>query len=259
MEIQDVQERSVAPLCTRCGLCCVMLSARIEDDEAVTMAEENDLEVDDFTQIEPEGFGANPGKRVLSMPCYFLFGKPADHVRCAAYTRFRPGVCHSYVCKVALAYRTGVCELEEALSTLRTAYQTGRRDLFNWDGRTEEGALQVASLIPHLRRQAADIFDSLGQPENVDKETLETLLVAEMVTPVYDFSSEFRHFGFNMLMNVHERGALDLTDVLKEDDVKDWDDEQKSFAADVVGLTLDRVRTHFDRSSTVPEKTEEEL
>jgi len=221
-----------------------MLSAEITEEETEVMCREQHMARDQFVEIE--SVGPHKDGLVLKMPCTFLFGRPTSYVRCTAYTAFRPKVCRVYRCRIAVQYQIGEIECEEGLRLLRRAFTTGDASVFNWGAdRASDTALITASIIPKLRDRAKELHEQTGGKTGLSQEQLETLLIAEAATPTYEFSSDITRLYFQMLMNVFDRGDVDLEDVIPRAIVELYTVEEQLFAHEIVDTVLFYIRSHF--------------
>jgi hypothetical protein len=223
-------------------LCCVLLSAHITEEEADRFCEEQELKRENFCHIEEKG--PNEGELVINMPCRRLLGRPASHVSCQAYGSYRPAVCGSYLCRVAVQYKAGLLTLKEALKEIRKAYRTGRVSYFNWVQTDEEGMLQRASLIPALLERAREIYSGFEDP-NLELEDVENVFVAEAFTPIFNPASPMAHFQLNMLLDIFDRGELEITDLLDAHVLRSVLEEDRKFVEAVALEVVKKIRSLF--------------
>ncbi len=250
-------DRPANPLCTRCGLCCVMLSARVRKEEAEIISEENNLPQEKFCHIEKEGEGPNVGELVLNMPCKFLLGRPSDYTGCRIYSRTRPSVCETYLCRVAMQYKTGVLDLGEAVHKLRETFAEGRPALFNWMGLKGEVALQQSAIIKPLREEAALMvkeFGEEGRLGTLDTEEVGNILIAKHVTPTYLVHSDFAHLELNLLLNFFDRGDHELNDIIPQNVINRWAPEEQKLAMYVYTGLLAKIRSLFSTTTELKAK-----
>ena len=248
-------DRPANPLCTQCGLCCVMLSAAVTEEEADVISEENGLAKEKFCHVEQKGEGPNAGRLVLNMPCRFLLGRPTSHTACRIYgdDKTRPSVCETYLCRVAMQYKTGVLELEPARKILRDAFVSGKASLFNWIGLTGEKELQSSAVIGPLRQEASRMVEEYGDEGKLgvlDEREVGDILIAKNVTPVYAIHSDLAHLELNLLLNFYDRGDHELKDVIPQRVLDQLGERDKEVAMMVYSGILGRLRSLF---MTVPE------
>ena len=240
--------RDVGPLCLRCGLCCTMLSAKVSEEKAETISEENNIPKEKFCHIEEEGTGPNPGELVLHMPCKFLAGRPADYVRCLIYKKTRPDVCGVYLCRIALQYKNGLVELEEAVSIIRKAYFENKPGLFNWIGLLGEKELQQSVVIPPTREYAKDFVEKFGEDGKLgglDAYEVGNIFIAEKVTPTYLIHSDFAHLELNLLLSFFDQGIQELSDVLPQSVIDQLNPEAKELALVIYTAMLTKLRSLY--------------
>lgn len=249
--VVDRKRQDPSPLCCRCGICCVVLSARVEEDEAKEFhrqAVESGLEPKEFGDVfTVEEIGPHQGDTVFRFPCKYLRGKPLDYVSCAGYSLDRPSVCRSYLCKIAIKYSLGLITIKEAQFTLRSSFLSGALDLFNWthpklddpDGIQQEIDEQKLIFYNHLNEQAQRMIDS-GTPRD-----LVGMVVSAQITPVLDFKNAACHVLFNMHMAALDRDYIEPRVYVEADEVDSWPPEKKVFATQIVKHVLTELRDLF--------------
>ena len=166
-----------------------MLSAKVEEEEADRFCTEQGLKKENFCHRAEGEHDPNKGSLVITMPCRRLAGRPTAYVRCRAYGDYRPDVCGAYLCRVAIQYKAGFLELDEAHEELKRAFRTGNVALFNWTRGENEGKLLQASVIPTLLETAREVYRTIDNP-SVSLEDVENIYVAEAFTPVSIPSTE---------------------------------------------------------------------
>lgn len=246
--------RPANPLCTRCGLCCVMLSAQVHEDEAEIISEENSLPKEKFCHIEKQGEGPHADKLVLNMPCKFLLGRPMDYTGCRIYGKTRPAVCKTYLCRTAMQYSTGILDLEEALQRLREAFTRGNPALFNWAGLEGEVALQQSAVIGPLRNEATRMVEEYGDEGKLgvlNEGEVGDILIAKSVTPVYAIRSDLAHLELNLLLNFFDQGGHELKDILPQSVLDEMGKRDKEVAMTVYSGVLRRLRSLFATVSEI--------
>jgi len=247
-------DRPANPLCTRCGLCCVMLSVQVSSENREIIAEENNIPQKKFCHTEPTGTGPNPGEEVLTMPCRFLLGRPMDYVSCRIYGKTRPDVCPTYLCRIAIQYKLGIVELNEGLRLLDKAYRTGQVSIFNWWDREGDKELQQSMLMAPLREEATEMVENYGVDGllgELDEEEVGDILIAKSLTPAYLVHSDFAHLELNLLLAFFDRGDHELKDVIPESLIRSWTSKERQVAMVVYTGLLWKLRSLF--------KTREEI
>lgn len=240
--------RPANPLCVRCGLCCVMLSARVTEEEAEIISEENSIPKEKFCRIEEEGEGPNVGKLVLSMPCRFLLGKPSDYTGCRIYGKTRPAVCETYLCRIAMQYQTGVLDLDEAAKLLREAFVSGKPSLFNWMGLKGELELQNSAIIGPMREEAAKMIEECGEDGKLGvltEQEVGDILIAKRITKMYFLHSDLAHLELNLLLSFYDRGDHELTDVIPNHIVDRMNEGERELAMFVYTGLLAKLRSLY--------------
>lgn len=175
--------RSTSELCVRCGLCCVVLKAQCTPEEAELAAPDNPARF-----AGPDDYVAE-GKLLMKFPCMYLRGRVLGGAFCAIYSKSRPKVCSSYLCRIAMLYSQGEVNLEDAFEQLKTAFWSGNVSIFNWCG--EDGEQVI------LRRQAIwHLADTLRAQGSSDMEV--NMWVANECTPTYWPRTPFEHSLFSM-------------------------------------------------------------
>jgi hypothetical protein len=221
-----------------------MLSAKITEEEAEKFCEEQELKKENFCHTEE--IGPNVGDLVITMPCRRLLGRPADYVSCRAYGDYRPAVCGSYLCRVAVQYKTGLLELDEAVELIREAYATGNVAYFNWIKTEDEEHLMRASLVPRLLKVAQEAYAAVEDPA-ISLEDVENIYVAEALTPVFVPATPQDHLRLNLLFDIFDRGALDLEDIIGMQAVELLDEGEEKFASMIAKQTISRFRALFKK------------
>jgi len=257
MDDKPLLDRPANPLCTRCGLCCIMLSAHVTEDEASVIAEENGLDTKKFCHKEAKGEGPNVGKLVLNMPCRFLLGRPTSHTGCRIYAKTRPSVCETYLCRVAMQYKTGVFSLEQAHQVLKKAFATGDAGLFNWIGLKGETALRSSMVIKPLREEAAKMVTEFGENGHIgilDERAVGDILIAKAITPTYLVHSDMAHLELNLLLNFFDKGTHELKDVVPQHLVDKMTEEERELAFNVYDGLLKKLRGLFKTTDELKEE-----
>jgi len=236
---------SAAPLCTRCGLCCFSLSARVTEEEVARVCKEHDIERERFALTEKEGEYA--GELVINTPCPFLHGRPLEHACCRIHDQYRPRVCENYICRVAMRYKLGLIALDDALQILRIAFLQKDTRIFNWDPARKEdrelsrlGAIAIA--VENLRGSMSD-------------EMLE-LLLASRTTNHYQINGPLAKLELSMLFDLHDRGLHDLGIFFDEEPLK-WTSEKKVFAEEVMIRVLAKIRSYLSVQAACEEDDNE--
>ena len=228
-----------------------MLSALVTEEEADRFCEEQGLKKENFCHVEK--VGPNEGELVITMPCRRLLGKPAAYVHCRAYGGFRPAVCGSYLCRVAVQYKAGFLELDEALQDINRAFCTGNVTYFNWVQTDDEGQLLRASMIPHLLDAARLAHADLENP-TLSLEDVENVFVAEAFTPVFVPASSVEHLKLNMLFDIFDRGELELKDLIGESRIALLGPGEEELAKAVALTVVQRFRSLFTKEDDTLKK-----
>lgn len=218
-----VLDRDCSELCIRCGLCCVVLSAEVKPSEVERLAEWSGRLPSEIAMVEERpGHG---GKLVLKRPCIFLLGKAGEYVNCRAYGMERPKVCGSYLCKLAIRYKAGVCTLHEALFILRASItHKGDIGMFNWSSDPESnrdtGDAELAEVIAAQR--ALRLLNEDGP-----KADMVRLALFEQFRPNYRFSSDAHETIFAAIMANYRNKVLDLNQFFTEEEIAEMDDGER--------------------------------
>lgn len=221
-----------------------MLSAKVEEEEADRFCAEQGLKKENFCHIAEGENDPNKGDLVITMPCRRLAGRPTEYVRCRAYGGYRPEVCGAYLCRVAIQYKAGFLELDEALRELKKAFQTGNVAYFNWVQGEHEGRLLRASVIPALLEMARDAYKTIESP-SVDLEDMENIYVADAFTPVFIPSSHTDHLKLNMIFDIFDRSDLELTDIIAPIHLEGLTEDELELVERVGMLVVSKFRSMF--------------
>lgn len=253
--VVDLERKDPSELCRKCGICCVVLSAKVDDAEAKEFHQQAlnaGFGPQDFGDVFAiEELGPHTGDLVFRFPCPYLRGKPLDFVSCAGYSLDRPSVCRSYLCKIAIKYSLGLITIEEAQFTLRSSFLSGALDLFNWthcrsdDPESVEQEIEEQKLIfyNHLNEQAQRMLDE-GTPRD-----LVGMVVSSQITPVLDFKNAACHVLFNMHMQALDRDYIEPKVYVEEEIVDGWTPEKKVFATQIIKHVLTELRDLFATKS----------
>lgn len=249
--VVDRQRRDPSKLCCKCGICCVILSAKVEEEEAKEFHRQavgGGMGPEDFDDVFViEEVGPHTGNLTFRFPCKYLRGKTLDFVSCAGYHLDRPSVCRSYLCKIAIKYALGLITIKEAQFTLRASFLSGALDLFNWthnrsddpDSIQQEIEEQKLIFYNHLNEQAQQMIDQ-GAPRD-----LVGLVVSAQITPVLDFKNSACHVLFNMHMQALDRDYVEPRVYVEEEEVNSWTTEKRAFATQIIKHVLTELRDLF--------------
>lgn len=223
-----------------------MLSAKITEEEADRICSEWPIKKENFCHIATAPNDPNSGDLIIRMPCRFLLGRTADYVSCRAYGGFRPKVCGDYLCRIAIQYKTGFIELDQALKDIKTAFRTGNPIIFNWTQSGDEGQLIKASMIPQLLKVAQDAYYAASNP-SLSLEEVENVFVAEVFTPMFRIASPTDQLHLNMLFDIFDRGELELADILKPSLVEEIPPDARDLVEFVMLKVVAKFRTLFTK------------
>ena len=234
-------------LCVQCGLCCVLLAARVEEEEVKVLLEQAkkagiqpiDLLLPQFcTQSKHKPY---KGEYLINMPCRYLAGRILSHVNCRAYTIDRPKVCRSYLCKTAIQYRLGLISLPEAMFLLRSSFLKGDVSIFNWDqsgGSKDDFSLDLARQLSDLAQKMRDL--------GFEEDAIEFGLCAR-ITPVYDPKSMVSHTIFNMHMASVDRDDYELGVFYTSDEIERMTEVERESTIKAIKQVLTNIRELFIR------------
>lgn len=210
--VMEYLSQDPSDLCTKCGVCCFMLHAKVTKQEVDKMVEVHGIKPSTFAILPPFIVDPEADHMMIKMPCRFLLGRPLVWSACQIHEKYRPEVCGSYLCKMAIRYRLGTISLHEARYWLRVAIQTKDFSIFNWVRSGDEIKVLMASAIGN-RVEAL-------RKEGLSEEQIK-IAVAQLVTPHYRVSSDADHFTLNMHFSTHDRGDTDLRIFMKDDEIDD--------------------------------------
>ena len=264
--IQNTEEKSIlaiphknpSDLCRRCGLCCVMLCAKVDKDEAQKFLDQardsniypQDITFEQFCTLQDTK--PYEGEYTINMPCRYLQGSILKYVGCRAYHLVRPKVCPSYLCKIAVEYKVGRITLDQARFSLRQAFMEGDVGIFNWSNSLEnrEGYETRISLLSKI----SDLVKELREAE-MDEQMIEFALAAQ-ITPDYIPSSDVSRTLFSMHMFNVDRGDFNLELYIPE--MVGLSGEEKTLAENVIRAVLTDLRKLFIRADEIGGKPKEE-
>jgi hypothetical protein len=237
----EVLDRDCSPLCTRCGLCCVVLSAEVKPSEVEMMANWSGRLPTEIAMVEERPF-AGQGKLVFKRPCIFLMGKPTEYVSCRAYQTERPEVCGAYLCKLAIRYKAGACSLNEALFILRASVTSkGDIGMFNWSSDPEGDQCNDAQLAAVVAAQRAlRLLNAEGDEADAMK-----LALFEQFHPNYRFASDAHETVFAAIMANSKGKVLAINQFFNDDEVEDWSDRDKEVALQTIIQVIGDISQFF--------------
>ncbi len=235
----ELQHNDLSKLCVGCGICCFILHAKVTHAEADRIVEENKICKDDFA-IETEiGKSLYPDNYTIKTPCMFLLGRPlGEWTACRIHGKFRPEVCRTYMCKIAIRYQIGTVSLGEAKYALRSAVLTKDLSIFNWSSNSDQEAklllsFQLASRVRQLRK------------DNLSEEDIK-MAMASWVTPRYTIKSVLDELVLDMHLATHDRGDDDpLVFFSKEELANLRQLEPSAVIGEVITRVLDTIRGYF--------------
>lgn len=241
-----VIDRDTSPLCMRCGLCCVVLSALVEPHEVEKLAKWSGKRPQDIAMVEKVSIPGEGGLALLR-PCTFLLGKPTEYVQCRAYTAERPAVCGTYLCKLAVRYKAGVTTLNEALFILRASVtKEGDIGMFNWMPDEQNSDLHIAAVL--AARRALETID-------VDDDHAMAVHVAlfAQTHPRFQFRNPVSEALFAAVMINWEGGRLALDQFFAPELMKGWSKRDQEVALLTAYQVVEDFRDMFKQKSK-PEK-----
>jgi len=236
----ETLDRDVGVLCTQCGLCCVVLSAQVKPSEVESLANWSGKLPRDIARIEEAPYPCE-GRIVLHRPCVFLLGKPTEYVRCRAYDTKRPAVCESYLCKLAIRYKAGLCTLNEALFVLRASVSAyGDLGMFNWsnDQSRDRADQNVAEIIAARR-----VLSFLNPEDNAALEVSFSLY--EKLRKRYKFTSKEHEVLLSAMFTNFEGKSIELDHYLAPKQMVGWSERDKEIAKQVIYQVVSDFRSVF--------------
>lgn len=238
----EITPKDPSTLCIRCGLCCVMLAAKVEEEEVQPFLDT--ARIEGLGNYEYEDFaytvkgGPFKGETLINMPCKFLKGRILHYVNCAAYSIDRPKVCGGYLCKIAIKYKIGLISLEEAAFALRSAFDLGDLSIFNWthDDVEEEERLQLFS---EVARASQFLRDQGRSQEEID------LIVLSRMTPSYIVKSAQHQALFRMHLYRVDRDDFDPLLFFTPEEIASWQPAAAEFAELIIRRVMEVMRSYF--------------
>jgi len=250
--VLDLPHNNPSDICTKCGLCCLMLCAKVEEEEAHKFISEakrmniypQDITFEQFCTLQTQK--PYEGEYTINMPCRYLQGSILKYTGCRAYHIDRPKVCGNYLCKVAVEYKIGRISIDQALFSLRSAFMNGSVSVFNWsyDLKVFGGYEDRISLLSRV----SDLVKEL-RSSGVAEEVIE-FAVASQITPTYLPSSDVTRTLFDMHMFNVDRGDYDLKLYVPEL-VGRLNEVEEKIALNVVKAVLSDLRKLFIRGDEV--------
>lgn len=220
---------SPSKLCLQCGLCCFMLNAKISQEDLDKMVETHGIAPERFAAPPEMILDAKESDWAIKMPCKYLMGKPLQWSGCQIHEQFRPEVCESYLCKMAMKYKLGIVSLGEAKYWLRYACLEGDYTVFNWVKAHDEQNILISSGI------AAQV-DQLRKSGATEEEV--SICLANIITPEYAVEDGLAQFTLNMYFAVTDRGDYDPTLFMTEEELQEVSNLK---GIDAVTFTIKRV------------------
>lgn len=232
-------DRECSPLCVKCGLCCVVLSAEVKPNEVERLANWSGRLPTEIAMAEH--FPVHKGKLVLKRPCVFLLGKPGEYVSCRAYSMDRPKVCGEYLCKLAIRYKAGACTLNEALFILRASVTyRGNIGMFNWSSDKEgnDNDETLAAIVAANRS-----LKMLNQ----DSKALDNVRIAlfEKLRPNYRFASDAHETIFAAIMVNCENEVLELNHFFDEEEIEAMDEREREVSLKAAHQVVENLSQFF--------------
>lgn len=247
----ELPRKDPSELCVKCGLCCIMLCARVDDQEAenlIEQANENnrypqDMHLERFSTVQDQP--PYKGDRTINMPCCYLQGAMLNYVQCRVYDLDRPKVCGSYLCKIAVEFRLGKISMPEAIFRLRSSFMNGDVSIFNWTQAGTEGSIDENEVYVSIMGQISDLIYQMRKDEYSEDQI--ELAVANRLTPMYVPSSIVGQAALNMHLYNVDRGDFNL-DLYIPELVKGYTPDQKEAAQEVLEALLIDLRQLFIRT-----------
>lgn len=241
-----VLDRDCAPLCTQCGLCCIVLSAQLTQEELEHLSNWSGKLPSEIAMVEEDYPGGKEKKLALHRPCVFLLGKPTKYVSCRAYSTKRPIVCEEYLCKLAVRYKVGACTLNEALFIVRAVLSPwGHVGLFNWDssGSGHDKNDQKLFEIIAARKMLRTLND-----EDIDMERVKFHLFS-LLHPKFDYGNSHKEALFAAVMLNFDNNGLELDHFFEPHQTAGWSDRDKKIANETIHQVVSDFRQLFECSS----------
>lgn len=234
----DLQHQDTAKLCIGCGVCCYILHARVTESEADRIIKEQKINKDDFAIHTEIGKCLYPDSYTIKTPCMFLLGNPLGRwTACRIYGQFRPAVCVSYMCKIAMRYQMGTVCLGEAKYSLRSAILAGDLSIFNWTSSDQEAKILIASHVATMANQL--------RKDNVPEDQIK-MAMASWITPRYLLKSALDELALDMHFATHDRGDDDPLVFFTKDEISNLEKlPQRSVIEQVITRVLSTVRNYF--------------
>lgn len=236
--ILGLEHNDLSELCVGCGVCCFVLHARVSHSEADRIVQEHGIKREDFVEA---GSILYPDDLTIKMPCMFLLGKPLGKwTACKIHDLYRPEVCGSYLCKLAIRYQLGTISLNEARYWLRYAILSKDLSIFNWvKDRSEAKVILSAAIANRI---------GMMRKEEMTEEQIK-MAVAALVTPHYLLKSQLDGLALDMHFATHDRGDDDPRVFFTEEELEDSRLSALS-PTQIVEMTVSRVvatfRDYFD-------------
>lgn len=254
----ELPRQNPSDLCRQCGLCCVVLSARVDEDEVHRMVDQHnatgrhphDLTFDQMCY--KDDYPPYRGEFTMRFPCRMLKGHLLNYVACRAYDLDRPKVCRSYLCKIALSYKFGLISLPEAKFQLRASFLKADIGVFNW---TQGEATEFEGRIT-LISQVAEHVDLL-KANDVPEEYWEWS-VAQFLTPEYVPSSSLARTMLNMHLANVDRDEFSLEVYDPELAKEDLSERERELVMRTVESVLRELRKLFIRADELGKKVDKE-
>lgn len=253
----ELPRQNVSDICCQCGLCCVVLAARTQKEEAERLLEQanatgrhpHDVTIDQFCTLQESP--PYRGELVMNFPCVYLKGSVLNYVACRAYDLDRPSVCGSYLCKIAVQYKLGLISLPEAKFLLRGSFLSGDVGIFNWNQGEAQPDEQRISLLMDVSSFVDRIKEAGVKEEDWD------WAVAQYITPEYLPSSAVSRSLLNMhLSNVdHENFNLEL---YVPELYEGWSEVERAAASHTLESVLRDIRKLFIRADKIGEVVDKE-
>ena len=248
----ELPRQNASDICCQCGLCCVVLAARVEKGEAEQLLEQanatgrhpHNVTMEQFCTVQDSP--PYRGELVMNFPCVYLKGSVLNYVACRAYDLDRPSVCGAYLCKIAMQYRLGLISLPEAKFLLRASFLSGDVGIFNWNQGDAAPDEQRISMLMDVAGFVDRIKEAGVKEEDWD------WAVAQYITPEYLPSSAVARSLLNMHLNNvdHENFNLEL---YVPELYEGWSEGERAAASCVLEAVLRDIRKLFVRADKIGE------
>lgn len=234
----DFLDRDASALCTRCGVCCFMLSAVVTPDEIHKLCKWSGDLPTEITHIEEHG--PNKGLLVFNRPCKYLLGKPLKYVRCRAYGTDRPAVCGSYLCKLAIQYKVGLCTRSEALFLLREAFLRGDPTIFNWSEDQDDPEQKL------MMQSAANRARSALRDRGVEEPMIDVMITGALL-PQYILPTRAHEIGLRAHLFMSDQDEVNIHLLYEPEELETMSPEELAIALETQRRYMRVIREMFEK------------